>query len=53
MWDALHLVQPLKTAESYKCYSEYEVIEDMFDVRRGNRGKWKAGSHWELNPVLV
>ena len=33
MWAAPHLVQPLKTAESYKCYSEYEVIDCYYTVK--------------------
>ena len=33
MWAALHLVQPLKTAETYKCYSEYEVVDCYYTLK--------------------
>ena len=33
MWGALHLVQPLKTADSYNCYSEYEVIDCYYTIK--------------------
>ena len=33
MWAAPHLAQPLKTAESYKCLSEYEVIDCYYTVK--------------------
>ena len=33
MWAALHLVQLLKTAESYKCLSEYEVIDCYYTLK--------------------
>ena len=33
IWAAPHLVQPLKTAESYKCLSEYEVIDCYYTLK--------------------
>ena len=33
MWDALYLVQPLNTAESYNCYSEYEFIDCYYTLK--------------------